>query len=782
MEWNRSRPPSASLFIPAIIAVLLLLFFLALSVTPIRNNDVWLHIASGRWIVEHGEVPKVDPYSFSAEGNRFYAHEWLAGVIFYGVHRAAGPAGLILLKTFLCGAAFLFAAAAALRAGSRAGPTIAFTALGLAAANYRFLERPEIFSLFLTGVYLLVLVEEHRRFAGEGTHGFLRSSLLWALVPLQWFWAQTHGYFLTGLALAGLFLAGEALERVWARGGNEGKDRARRRILSGFAAWVAMILIGLANPNGVEAYIFPFLLVGKENVFTQTVHEWRPTFRSAHILGSSMFLAFLLSIALLAVASLRCFRRPAAAWRHWGLVAVLALLVAGTRTLLSHPPDGTEEVFLGSAWLWSPGEWLARASTDPDLLRRLDLLFSPFRVLGPAGDDIFTFVLIGLLAATWAGRRNRPFVLSVWVAAVLFFSFLVLGSAALGPVLLVSVVSLLLLAFRQKAPVWMLLVVAFFLYLAVRQNRNMASFALVFLPLASLLFSTFEPRTPSSDRRLGIFLTILLAVSLALTVTVGWPLAPDAWKRPGVGVGDPVPVAAVDYAEERGIEGRVFNRYTYGAYIIHRLFPETRVFIDSRNLVYGRDLYEEYRKARRLALAASDLFDRYHFDYVLFDYSFFPHPQASPGVITHLAADPHWLLVYFDDQSLLYLPATPANRDIIEADGFRIVNPALYSPAALFKMGEQELALFGEETARAVQRFPECVAAKVMRADYLAVSGRAGEAIDLLEGTILAGEANTFAFVMAASLHWQTGNAARADYLRQKARLLEPALRWEGAK
>ena len=84
---------------PALIAVTALaLLALAVGVNPISNNDVWLHLTTGRLILERHEVPRLDEYSFTRAGSAYVAHEWLAQVLFFSIYRVFGIAGLIALK------------------------------------------------------------------------------------------------------------------------------------------------------------------------------------------------------------------------------------------------------------------------------------------------------------------------------------------------------------------------------------------------------------------------------------------------------------------------------------------------------------------------------------------------------------------------------------------------------------------------------------------------------------------------------------------------------------
>ena len=89
------------------ILVILLLYF----ADGISGNDYWWHVKTGEWIVNHGEVPRKDMYSWAGreEGLSWTPHEWLSEVCLYGIRRTAGDegvyvfcvAGALLLNFFL---------------------------------------------------------------------------------------------------------------------------------------------------------------------------------------------------------------------------------------------------------------------------------------------------------------------------------------------------------------------------------------------------------------------------------------------------------------------------------------------------------------------------------------------------------------------------------------------------------------------------------------------------------------------------------------------------------
>jgi len=54
------------------------------------------------------------------------------------------------------------------------------------------------------------------------------------------------------------------------------------------------------------------------------------------------------------------------------------------------------------------------------------------------------------------------------------------------------------------------------------------------------------------------------------------------------------PAGAVIYLETHPPSGPVFNHYDWGGYLIFKLYPGTRVFIDGRADVYGEPLMEQF--------------------------------------------------------------------------------------------------------------------------------------------------------------------------------------------
>src|SRR5580700_2177547 len=77
-----------TIWTPALVA--LGIFALTLFAPQVLNDgDTWSHLATGDWILAHGAVPSVDPFSFTMAGAPWSAHEWLAELLLALAFRAA---------------------------------------------------------------------------------------------------------------------------------------------------------------------------------------------------------------------------------------------------------------------------------------------------------------------------------------------------------------------------------------------------------------------------------------------------------------------------------------------------------------------------------------------------------------------------------------------------------------------------------------------------------------------------------------------------------------------
>jgi hypothetical protein len=185
--------------------------FLAIAVFAIGSgrlfgdSDPAMHVATGRFVLEHHRVPHVDPFSATYAGQPWFAHEWLADVGWALVHRAAGWQGLTALSAILIAGAHVILYRYLVRRGDH--PLAAFLVVVAAAVTSasHWLARPHLLTVFLLVIWVAVL---ERVVEGRGS-----TSWLFVLPPLLALWANLHGGFLVALPVLGCYLLGDLVTR-----------------------------------------------------------------------------------------------------------------------------------------------------------------------------------------------------------------------------------------------------------------------------------------------------------------------------------------------------------------------------------------------------------------------------------------------------------------------------------------------------------------------------------------------------------------------------------------
>jgi hypothetical protein len=78
------------------------------------------------------------------------------------------------------------------------------------------------------------------------------------------------------------------------------------------------------------------------------------------------------------------------------------------------------------------------------------------------------------------------------------------------------------------------------------------------------------------------------------------------------------PVGLVKYMKEKGVRGRVFNHYDWGAYLFFNFDQDIKVFIDQRtNILYDVDVFQEWLRAATRPEDMKEAAGKYQFNYVV---------------------------------------------------------------------------------------------------------------------------------------------------------------------
>ena len=240
VTWNR------------IIALLFAIVGLRVGLAPLSDNSFFTHLATGRIIVSGQGIPRVDPYSFTAQGDPWTVQSWLASVLYAGLEDAVGLVGIRILIG-LCTMLLALLVWRLTRPAELLVGRLCIAVPVLAIGTTRWVERPLIFGLLFLAAVLLALEDE--------------LDPRW-LVPIMWLWVNIHGSFPLGLVAIGAFGLGRLL------------DRERPTLELRVAGWAALgTALGAINPLGIDLLTFPLGLLERREAFSR-IAEWQaPTWQ-----------------------------------------------------------------------------------------------------------------------------------------------------------------------------------------------------------------------------------------------------------------------------------------------------------------------------------------------------------------------------------------------------------------------------------------------------------------------------------------------------------------------
>ncbi|HTX92413.1 MAG TPA: hypothetical protein VMC09_14475 [Anaerolineales bacterium] len=159
-------------------------------------------------------------------------------------------------------------------------------------------------------------------------------------------------------------------------------------------------------------------------------------------------------------------------------------------------------------------------------------------------------------------------------------------------VLILALIGAGMLGRKSLSPTKILLVVAFG-YLALRSMRNVPLFAIVAAPvLAEQIDSLIHLSAGTGElpRPIRWFAGALLVLVLMITGLRFIQVARQQIKTEA----DAYPKQAVDWIAQNKPAGNLYDTYAWGGYLIWRLYPDYRVFIDGRADVYGDKFIYDY--------------------------------------------------------------------------------------------------------------------------------------------------------------------------------------------
>jgi hypothetical protein len=290
-----------------------------------NDGDTYWHLAAGQWIVDHWSVPHTDPFSFTARGRAWTAHEWLSEVIMAGAFAAGSWVALSILFAAAVAGTILVAGLHA-RLFMRPLHAVAAVILLFIFLEPSLLARPHALAWPLLAGWTILLLRARKAHCAPPL----------AATALILLWANMHASFIFGLVLAAFF-AFEALV----------EEKDRKRVLFAWGPFVLVsLLLALANPSGIQGLLYPFQVSSMKAL--PVIQEWRPsTFSSDPLFFAVTALGVLLAVLmgarpsplrLLLIALL--FYLAVSHMRHQAVFGIVACLLVASSLQKREREDG----------------------------------------------------------------------------------------------------------------------------------------------------------------------------------------------------------------------------------------------------------------------------------------------------------------------------------------------------------------------------------------------------------------------------------------------------------
>ena len=410
---------------------------------------------------------------------------------------------------------------------------------------------------------------------------------------------------------------------------------------------------------------------------------------------------------------------------HPGFVAGLGLMGAFLAVELLELPFGTTRRTkarqrLGLLWLWFAVSALATL-VNPWGWRVYSSLLRQYQAMAVHSAWIAEW---GSLPLNWTAFLSESALRYTRGAFYVLF--------ALG-------VTIALLAILQRQ-IGSALLVAGSLYAGAKHVRLDALSACVVVVVGGAVLSSalqhLAPRISTQNRKaLATGLAAAFcALALIRTADAVTGYRDHGVSRFGAGLTWWVPQRAADFVQRENLPGEIFNTYNVGGYLVWKLGPERRDYLDGRALPFGEEIFKHQAELLATPLD-SEIWrheaDRYHINTILLTLLRY---ESLGNTLKTFCQSTQWRPVYLDEVSVVFVRRTPATQQLIQrfpvdcATASLPVGPAPRSRDGLFNAWTNAATVLAS-----LGRYPEALtaldhAARIFPDSYF-VAGMSGSAL-----------------------------------------------------
>jgi len=225
--------------------------------------------------------------------------------------------------------------------------------------------------------------------------------------------------------------------------------------------------------------------------------------------------------------------------------------------------------------------------------------------------------------------------------------------------LIFIILSIVILARNiSKIPFYQVFLIAGWTVMGLYSARNIPIYVVVVTPFLAESFSAliikhkrtrwflgFQKNMYAIDKRLFGWILPIIIILLA-TMSISNDIDIDFGKKGNIFLGEIFPVEAVNWIEKNPQEGNSFNYFPWGGYILYRMWPNQKVFIDGQTDFYGEALTREYEQVITASHGWENILIKYDVSWVLIPNNTLLSDELSNTEL--------WQIIYLDDTSVIY--------------------------------------------------------------------------------------------------------------------------------
>lgn len=198
--------------------------------------------------------------------------------------------------------------------------------------------------------------------------------------------------------------------------------------------------------------------------------------------------------------------------------------------------------------------------------------------------------------------------------------------------------------------------------------RNLGPFSMVFIPLLALNIQAWISSKIITEKTLKLVYYSLIVICLILLNSV---IKNDFYRWSGSNNKFGLEFSAsanngVDFVLNNKISGPVFNNFDVGSYLIWKLYPEQKVFVDGRPEAYSIKFFSEIYKPMQ---EDKQTWNHYADEVYKINYVFFDYHDITPWAQTFLSfisQDKNWPMIYKDESVVIFIRRTAKNLPLIQ--------------------------------------------------------------------------------------------------------------------